>query len=925
MRKVLVIPSLSLLALLLGIQMASSQAPADCSTWTQVNDNAFGIPSNFDSSGNPIFPAPAQPYANEEGFETRVYKDQLYVGMEADNKFGARLWRTRSGITVPTSQADWEEVAADSQGCPFGDCQRQENPPAGSGLYLLQNDHIDSLADYNGYLYASTANGGLTTQGTRLYRSITGDSGSWQPVIAPGFGDANNTNFKDMQVFQGQLCGGTINAASGAEVWCTDDGTHWIQKNHGGFGQTEDITTTPEIWSGYVYENHLYFGAYSTGDVAKLYRTSQITPTLPAWNEVYSGITQSHRADILGDLGGYLYITTYSIQGILILRSPSGDPGTWTQVNQPGMNLNPQNYRTVVDGATFYNGALYVAVSNEHGGVEVWRTAGLLQNGGPLVDWVQVGTDGLGNPNNVHSELIPFNSHLYAWTSNYVSGQQVLLANCLSARNVILMIGDGMGSKQIEAGDKYTSKTAIYENWDNYWMSTYPEGGEYDPNQAWSNFAYVKQGVTDSAAAATALYTGVKTGNGRMNVSADGQTRLYTIGEKAHQLGRAAGAVSTVYISHATPGAWLAHNDSRTNGFAIADESLWGDPDTTGLSSDTNYGGAHGSTLPPADVLIGAGHPDWNGSIYVNQTQRDKLAAESGMPGAFNYVERISGSPDGGTRLLAAANDPNTFRLAGLFGGNGGNMEYRLANGSGYQPENPTLADMTIAALTVLNRNPDGFVLMVEGGAIDWAAHNNNMDQMIGEQIGFNNAVQAVANWVDDPDNGSSWNNTLVIVTGDHETGYLTAAPGVFPTATLGTITTDTLKLEKTIADGSGLRASWQDDNQNDLIDPGESVYWAWNSKTHTNSLIRLFAKGSGADLFLSYLTGDDPVRGAYLDNTDVFKVMDAVTLDMPPIPPTPTPTPQPSLVFLPFVHQENTLNLSAPVMRQVSTPTPHP
>jgi len=918
MRKLLVMCSLIVFALLLGTQTAASQAPAVCSAWTQVNDNAFGIPSNFDSSGNPIIPPPARPYASEEGFETQVYKDQLYVGMEADNKFGARLWRTRSGVSVPTSQADWEEVAANSQGCPFGDCQRQENPPAGSGLYLLQNDHIDSLAEFNGYLYASTANGGDTTQGTMLYRSPTGDSGSWQQVINPGFGDVNNTNFKDMQVFQGQLCGGTINAATGAQVWCSADGNNWIQKNHGGFGPTQDIKTTSEIWSGYVYENNLYFGAYSTGDVAKLYRTAQITPTLPQWNEVYSGVPQSHRVDILGALDDYLYIATYSDQGILIYRSPSGDPGTWVQVNQPGMDQNPQNYRTVVDGATFYNGALYVAVSNEQTGLEVWRTAGLLQDGGPLVDWVQVGTNGLGDPNNVHSELIPFNSHLYAWTSNYVSGQEVRRANCPAARNVILMIGDGMGANQIEAGDKYTGQSAIYESWDNYWMSTYSNGGGYDPNQAWMNFDYVKQGATDSAAAATALYTGVKTANGRINVSPDGLNRLYTIGEKAHQLGRAVGAVSTVYISHATPGAWFAHNDSRNNGYAIADESLWGAPDTTGSSSDPYYGGGHGPSLPPADVLIGAGHPDWNGSIngniYVNQAQRDKLAAENGQPGAFVYVERVSGSPDGGPRLLAAANDPDTYRLAGLFGGLGGNMEYRLANGLGYQPENPTLAQMAEAALTVLNRNPNGFVLMVEGGAIDWAAHNNNMNEMIGEQIGFNNAIQAVSDWVDDPNNGSSWDNTLVIVTGDHETGYLTAAPGVFPTATLGTITTDTLQLEKTVANGSGLRASWQDGNQNNIIDPGEQVYWAWNSKVHTNSLIRLFAKGSGADLFQSYFSGNDPVRGTYLDNTDVFKVMDAVTLDL-------TPAPQPELIFLPYIWQDKSSIFAPAGMHPESTP----
>ncbi len=133
---------------------------------------------------------------------------------------------------------------------------------------------------------------------------------------------------------------------------------------------------------------------------------------------------------------------------------------------------------------------------------------------------------------------------------------------------------------------------------------------------------------TDSAAAATALFTGTKTGNIRINVSEDGLTRLTSIADKARNVGKAVGAVTTVYISHATPGAWLAHNDSRGNGFAIADEGLWGNPNTTGtLSNSPYYGGSHGSTFPPADVVIGAGHPDWDGGQYVNSAMRDKLGS----------------------------------------------------------------------------------------------------------------------------------------------------------------------------------------------------------------------------------------------------------------------------------------------------------
>lgn len=458
-------------------------------------------------------------------------------------------------------------------------------------------------------------------------------------------------------------------------------------------------------------------------------------------------------------------------------------------------------------------------------------------------------------------------------------GSPTAVAAVPKARYVILMVADGWGANHIDAANSYAGVAPVYQEapWGACWMSTYPIGGAYDPALAWSDFDYVRQGATDSAAAATALYTGVKVAGGRITVTADGSARLQAITEKTRATGMAAGAVTSVQIGHATPGAWMAHNLQRTNGYAITDEGLWGDPNTTGAPADSaQYGGHFGPTLPPLDVVIGGGHPAWNDS-YVNNAMRDKLAAESGTPGAFTFVERLSGSPDGGARLLFAADDPSVIRLVGLFGGSRGQIEYRLADGTGHNPENPTLAQMTQAALTVLARDPNGFVLMIEGGAIDWAAHANLMNEMVGELLAFNAAVQSVVDWVEAENNGSNWSNTLVIVTGDHETGYLTAAPGLFPDQALGPVNADTLALEKVVA-VNGRRASWEDGDANGAIDAGETVYWAWNSGDHTNSLIPLYARGVGAGLCAEFATGVDPVRGAYLDLTDVFRVMDAVT-----------------------------------------------
>jgi len=441
-----------------------------------------------------------------------------------------------------------------------------------------------------------------------------------------------------------------------------------------------------------------------------------------------------------------------------------------------------------------------------------------------------------------------------------------------------------MGNNQRMAADLYSGTTPAYESWSQYWVSTYPAGGGYNRNQAWTDFAYVLGNPTDSAAAATALFTGVKTANGRISVSADGITRLVSIADKARSIGKAFGAVTSVWLSDATPGGWLAHNDARNNGFAIADESFWGNPNTTGTPiTSTYYSGGHGPSLPPPDVIIGAGHPYWNGGNFVNLAMRDKLAAESGSPGAFTFVERVAGHSDGSARLLNAAENPAVLRLAGLFGGSSGTLEYRLADGSGANPENPTLAQMAQAALLVLGRSPDGFVLMIEGGAIDKSAHANNMNQMVGEVLDFNATVQTVIDWVDDPANDSTWDNTLVIVTADHETGYLTQAPNALPNQPLGEITPTTLAWEKTDL-GTDKRASWHDTDTNNQIDALETVYWAWNTSGHSNSLVPLFAKGAGADLFASKTdpANPDPVRGPYLDNTDVFSVMDSASVSDP-------------------------------------------
>ena len=153
----------------------------------------------------------------------------------------------------------------------------------------------------------------------------------------------------------------------------------------------------------------------------------------------------------------------------------------------------------------------------------------------------------------------------------------------------------------------------------------------------------------------------------------------------------------------------------------------------------------------------------------------------------------------------------------------------------------PTLEEMTKAALNVLDDDPDGLFLMVEGGAIDWASHKNQSGRMIEEQIDFDMAVEAVVDWVK---KNSNWGETLLIITGDHETAYLTG-PGSDPS------------WEPIVNNGSGIL-------------PGMK----WNSISHTNSLMVVSAKGSAARLIRRYADEVDPVRGRYIDNTEIAEVI---------------------------------------------------
>lgn len=408
-------------------------------------------------------------------------------------------------------------------------------------------------------------------------------------------------------------------------------------------------------------------------------------------------------------------------------------------------------------------------------------------------------------------------------------------------KNVILMIGDGNGYGQIAAAGAYQNGTIgslPYEDFPvRLSMSTYPSGGSYDPLQAESSFRYVMEGATDSAAAATAMATGTKTYNSAIGVDVSGAV-LTNLSEIAENLGKATGVVTSVPISHATPASFIAHNVSRNDYSGIAGEMI--------LSSKT-------------DVIMGAGHPffDNNGQALETAGSYQYVGSESIWQGLLDSTLTVADADGDGDEdpwtlvcekedFLRLASGDVPGRVFGLACVSTTLQQARDGDTTTpfSQPLNdsvPTLSDMSMAALHVLDQDNDGFFLMIEGGAIDWACASNQTGRLIEEGISFAETVAAVSHWVEQ---NSSWDETLLIVTADHETGYLTG-PGSNPLN------------NPIVANGAGVLPSIQ-----------------WNSGNHTNSLVPVYAKGLGSERLLAAADQTDNVRGLYIDNTELFDVI---------------------------------------------------
>jgi alkaline phosphatase len=367
-----------------------------------------------------------------------------------------------------------------------------------------------------------------------------------------------------------------------------------------------------------------------------------------------------------------------------------------------------------------------------------------------------------------------------------------------TAQNVILLIGDGMGAAHRTAARLYSVGRE-----GELAMDTLPIAGMA---RTWSTESV----VPDSAAAGTALATGVKTFN--MAIAVDpAKNPVQTILEMAQEAGKSVGLVTTDQLAEATPASFAAHNADRNDHLGIA-------LDMFGHDVDVLLGGGEDYFLP---VGTPGCYPDDG-----DRTDHRNLVDEAVAKG-YDYVCNEAD--------FNAVDPEVTDKLLGTFG------DYAMT-----RPYAPSLAEMAAKAIAILSKNPEGFFLMVEGHQIDWAAHGNDALNTIGDTLGFDQAVEAALDFqAEHPD-------TLVIVTADHATGGLAiedvpqdeACPEPLP---------DDPRECKTVLHEDG-----------PFEERGGASFWLdWTSVHHTGEDVPVTAAGPHA----SDLAG-------YYEDTHIFQVM---------------------------------------------------
>ena len=365
-----------------------------------------------------------------------------------------------------------------------------------------------------------------------------------------------------------------------------------------------------------------------------------------------------------------------------------------------------------------------------------------------------------------------------------------------ATHGIILFIGDGMGQYHRAAAR----------------MLSLPENAQLTMDalafDGWSRTGSANSAITDSAAGGTAISTGEKTNNGMAGMAPDG-TWLRTILESAKVKGLATGLITTTQMTHATPATFGAHVPLRSMMHEIAEQYL-------DAEIDILLGGSEDEFLPTTET-----------GCYPEPGERAdgrNLISEAIVAGYSYFCAPAE---------FAAFNPDTNDKVLGLFADEGFLSLY-----------SPTLAEMTIKALDVLSQDPEGYFLMVEGGQIDWASHDNNASLMMERTLAMDHAISAALTH-------SASQSSIIIVTADHETGGLSISsnPSGFPS------------------------------EENPFYYPeGTPFYLQWQTTGHTASDMPISAQGPFSET----------ISGIH-ENTDIFHTMQiALTgVTFPDMPPT--------------------------------------
>lgn len=286
------------------------------------------------------------------------------------------------------------------------------------------------------------------------------------------------------------------------------------------------------------------------------------------------------------------------------------------------------------------------------------------------------------------------------------------------AKNIIFLVSDGMSQGTLTIAD--TLKQRMYGK-SSVWMDLYRTN---KVSRALMDMASESSIVTDSAAASSSWGGGYRIPNGGINVGRGGVEHK-PIWQKFMQAGKKAGVVTTVPVTHATPAGFCVNSESRNDQAGIAEKYL-----DLGLS-----------------VMLGGGQDYFDAKLRKDGKDLYQAFADKGYTVTTERDE-----------MLASANS----KILGVFDKSG--LAYTLDrnNNKELEKQTPTLAEMTQKAIDVMKNSPEGFVLQVEGGKVDWAAHANDAGALAFDQMAFDDAIEVAMEFAEADE------ETLVIITTDH-------------------------------------------------------------------------------------------------------------------------------------------------------------